>query len=106
MSDIVFGIALIVMAAVSVHFAGSIKAPMLPMQWGLNGKPTWYAPRLLALWFSFGLAVLVRLLIFFLQEYNPDKLSSASLGLILFSVIITIAHIAHMAAAARWAARQ
>lgn len=94
------------MAAVSIHFAGRTKTPMLPMQWGLNGEPTWFAPRLVALWFSFGLAVLVRLLILFMEAYNPNELHRVSLGLILFSVIITVVHIVHMGAAARWAARQ
>lgn len=31
----------------------------LPMQWGFNGKPTWYAPRRLALAFSPLLAIFV-----------------------------------------------
>ncbi len=106
LSNLVFGLALIVMAAVSISFAGRITAPRLPMQWGFDGKPTWYAPRLVALWFSFGLAVLVRLFILVLEIYAPEKLNSAVLGVILFSVIITVIHVIHLRAAARWAARQ
>jgi hypothetical protein len=106
LSNVVFGIALVVMAAVSIHFAGRITAPKVPMQWGINGEPTWYAPRLVALWFSVGLAVLVRLFILFMEVYDPDKLHNAPIGLVLFSVIITIVHILQMSAAARWAARQ
>jgi hypothetical protein len=105
-SDIVFGIALAVMAGVSIYFAGRVTAPRLPMQWGFDRKPTWFAPRLVALWFSVGLAVLVRLFILVLETHAPEKLNKASLGLILFSVIIATAHVIHMRAAARWAARQ
>jgi hypothetical protein len=76
------------------------------MQWGFNGKATWHAPRLIVLWFSLGIAVLVRLLILLLEVYDPSKLHGVSLGLILFSVIITIVHVVHLSAAARWAAHQ
>jgi hypothetical protein len=106
LSNAVFGLALIVMAAVSVYFAGRINAPRLPMQWGIGREPTWFAPRLIAIWFSFGLAVLVRLLILFMEAYSPEKLHGVLVGLIAFSAIITVVHIAHMTAAERWAARQ
>jgi hypothetical protein len=105
-SDIIFGIALALMAGASIHFGGRVTAPRLPMQWGFNREPTWYAPRLIALWFSVGLAVLVRLFILVLETSAPEKLNQASLGLILFSVIIATAHVIHLRAAARWAARQ
>jgi hypothetical protein len=106
MGNVVFGLALIVIAAASIYFSGRISAPALPMQWSIGGEPTWLAPRLVAIWFSFALAVLVRLLILVMETYNPQKLHGVSVGLIVFSVIITVVHIAHMTAAERWAARQ
>ena len=106
LGDVVFGLALIVMAAVSIYYAGRINAPKLPMQWGISVEPTWFAPRLIALWFSFGLAVLARLFIVLMETYAPQKLHDVSVGLIVFSVIITVIHIGHMIAAGRWAARQ
>lgn len=39
-----------VLAAMSVAFARRVPPGVrLPMQWGLDGRPTWYAPRALAL---------------------------------------------------------
>jgi hypothetical protein len=105
-SNLVFGLCLIVMVAVSIIFAGRTKAPRLPMQWGFTGEPTWYAPRLIALWFSVGLAILVRLLLVVLESFAPEKLHGASLGLILFSVIIAVVHLGHMVAAERWITRR
>jgi hypothetical protein len=105
-SNLVFGLALIVMVAVSIVFAGRTTAPRLPMQWRLTGEPTWYAPRLVALWFLVGLAVLVRLVLVVVETYAPERLHGASLGLILFSVIIAVVHLGHLVAAERWTARR
>jgi len=106
LGNVVFGSALIVMTAVSIYFAGRINAPRLPMQWGISGEPTWFAPRFIAIWFSLGLAVLVRLFILLIEAYDPQKLHGVSVALITFSIIITVVHITHMIAAERWAARQ
>jgi hypothetical protein len=106
LSNVVFAIALVVMAAVSIRFGGRVTTAMLPMQWSISGEPTWFAPRLVALWFSVGIAVGVRLVILLMEVYNPKKLHETSIGLILFSVIIAVVHIGHMMMAERWAARQ
>ena len=44
--------------------------PTLPMQWGLNGQPTWYAPRAVALGFVPALAVFVMVAVSFGTKAN------------------------------------
>lgn len=104
MGDFVFFAALAVMAVTTLYFAPRIRTARVPMQWGFGGKPTWYAPRLVGLWWSPALAVFVRLLILAAATYTPDKVHHADLGLTLFSVILAILHAVHLMAVARWAA--
>lgn len=53
-----FGILAIIMSSV-VAGRKLPTAARLPMQWGLNGKPTWSAPRTAALTFTPVLAIIV-----------------------------------------------
>jgi hypothetical protein len=50
--------------SIPVTQGAKVGAPRLPMQWGLNGKPTLFAPRLIALAFTptLGLAIALFLL--------------------------------------------
>jgi hypothetical protein len=46
-------------AGCAVHYGRRITVSRIPMQWGTNGRPTWFAPRLVGLWFSFGFTAIV-----------------------------------------------
>jgi len=41
---------LIISAAISLYYNSILSIDTFPMQWDLNGEPTWYAPRLYGLW--------------------------------------------------------
>ena len=55
------------------------------MQWALDGKPTWYASKAMALWGIVAFALAVRLLIWAAMTYVPDKVNGPEIGLLLFS---------------------
>lgn len=76
------------------------------MQWGFDGRPTWYAPRLGELWWAFGIAVAGRTVIFLLATYTPEKTNGVPYGIIIFSITIAAVHIAHLSAVTRWTSQQ
>lgn len=68
---------LIVAAMVIVSITATLRFPaasFLPMQWGVNGKPTWYAPRKLAFAFTPALATLVMAFMLLMAEPAPHIL--------------------------------
>jgi hypothetical protein len=71
------------------------------MQWGLDGKPTWSAPKRPALWGMLALMLAVRGIIWAAMTYIPEKVHSPELGLVLFSIIIALAHLFMLSMAAR-----
>jgi hypothetical protein len=53
-ADYVFGASVAFVIGCSLYFRPRIRSDRIAMQWGLDGKPTWYAPKWLALlsgWF-------------------------------------------------------
>jgi hypothetical protein len=104
LEDVVFAVALLVMAGCSVYFAPRIRVERVPMQWGFDGKPTWYAPRLVGLWGPLVFVSGVRLLIAALEYFVPDKVHHVTLGILGLSVVMAVAHAWHLRAVARWAA--
>ena len=100
-ADIVFIVALILMAGCDLYFAPRIKADRIAMQWNFSGNPTWYAPKLAGMWGPLAFAVVIRLAILAAQIYSPDRVHSVEIGLILFSAIILVAHVITLKIAAR-----
>jgi len=92
-ADIVFVVALILMAGCNLYFAPRIKADRIAMQWSVSGNPTWHAPKLAAMWGPLALAVVIRLVIWAAQNTTPDKVHGVEIGLILFSAIILVVHV-------------
>jgi hypothetical protein len=105
-ADAAFVIALFTMAGLSFYFARHIRTARVPMQWGLDGQPTWFAPRTAGLWGPLVFALLVRLLMMAAEFYAPDKVHHAEIGLLLLSVILVVAHFGFLLAVRRWACRQ
>ena len=101
--DIVFVLALIVMAGCSLHFAPRIPTSRVPMQWGFDGAPTWYAPRLVGLWGPLGFVIAVRLFIAAAAHYTPDKVHHVDIGIVGLSVVMAAVHAWHLRAVTRWA---
>ncbi len=72
-------------AGCAIHYGRQITSRRVPMQWGLNGAPTWFAPRVVGIWFAFGFTALVSAGLLIAAQYEPQKLA----GLIFALVIVT-----------------
>ena len=72
-ADYVFLFALAFVVACSIFFAPRIRTDRVAMQWGFDGKPTWHAPKWLALWWPVGLMLLVRLIIWAGMTGTPAR---------------------------------
>ena len=99
--DIAFIASILVMVAASLYFSSRLKGAKVAMQWGFDGKPTWFAPKVLALWGLVGFALFIRLLIYVLSTFTPDKIHGAEIGLVIFSIVLAITHVATLIAANR-----
>lgn len=103
----VFILAVLVIAAASVHFGGRVATARVPMQWGIDGKPTWYAPRTIGLWSMLGFTLVIGGgLIAMMRFAESEKVTSLSYGLIVLSVTMAATQIWHLNAVSKWAARQ
>jgi hypothetical protein len=92
-ADYAFGLAIAFMVGCSLYFGPRIKSNRLAMQWGLDGKPTWYAPKLLGVWGLVVFAFAVRLLIWACMTFVPEKVHGAEPGLLAASIIIAGCHL-------------
>jgi hypothetical protein len=102
-ADYVFWAAVAFMAGTNLYYSTRIKNHRVAMQWRLNGKPTWYAPKTVALWGTVAFALAVRLLIWAAMTYLRDKVHGAEVGLLLFSIIMAAVHFFTLRAAVQTA---
>ncbi|KRR02631.1 hypothetical protein [Bradyrhizobium valentinum] len=100
-ADLVFWPAVAVLAGCNLYFGPRIKSARMAMQWGLDGEPTWCAPKAVGLWGMVAFALAVRLLIWGASTYAPEKVHGAEIGLLLFSVIVAAVHVLTLRRAAR-----
>lgn len=100
-ADAVFLVALAVIAGANLYYGPRIASPRVAMQWGLDGKPTWSAPKAVALWGTLAFALAVRLFIWAAMTYTPEKVNGPEIGLTLFSIIVAAAHLYVLRAAVR-----
>jgi len=92
-ADYVFGAAIALVVGSSFHLGPRIKGERVAMQWGFNDRPTWYAPKWVALWGTVAFMLAIRLFVWLASSYVPQSLHRAELGLAGFSVVVTAAHI-------------
>ena len=102
-ADYVFAVSLAFMAGCNLYFGTRIRSDRVAMQWGLDGRPNWYAPKWLALW---GMAVFmfaVRLFIWLAATYAPQHVHGVQVEILGLSVGVAAAHLYTLktAAAAR-----
>jgi len=100
-TDYVFWPAVAVLVVANVYFGPRITSARLPMQWGFDGKPTWHAPKVVALWGIVAFALAVRLFIWAAMTHAPEKVHSPEVGLLLIPVILVIVHVLMLRAASR-----
>lgn len=68
-ADFVILIAIGFVIACNLYFEPRITSDRIAMQWGLDGKPTWTAPKRWALWGMIALMVIVRAFIWASMTY-------------------------------------
>ncbi|QUS40934.1 hypothetical protein RPMA_20385 [Tardiphaga alba] len=92
-ADIVFCAAIAVMIVGSLYAAPRIVRDRIDMQWGLDGKPTWSAPKALDLWGVIVFALALRAVIWAAMTWTPDRVHGAELGIVLMSIIVALSHL-------------
>ena len=92
-ADYVFGAAVALVVGCNFYFGPRIKRERVAMQWGSDGKPTWYASKWLAIWGMVPFMVAIRLFILLASTYTPQSVHGAELGIVIFSLVATAAHI-------------
>jgi hypothetical protein len=100
-ADLVFAAGLLFMIVCNFYYGSCIRGERVAMQWGFDGKPTWYAPKRWALWGMVGFMLAVRLLIWLLATYTPERVHGVETGILGISIIIPISHAVVLRAAAR-----
>lgn len=100
-ADYAFWAAIVVMSGCSLYFSPCIANDRIAMQWGIDGTPTWYAPKFFGLWGLVILALAVRLFIWGAMTFDPERVHGADLGLLLSSVIFVASHLFILIAATR-----
>ena len=100
-ADTLFIAALAFVVACNLHFTPRIKTNRVAMQWGRDGKPTWHAPKWLAVWWMVVIMLLVRLIIWAAMTYTPSLVHGPEMGLVLVSIIAPAAHVIVLMRAAR-----
>jgi apolipoprotein N-acyltransferase len=91
-ADFVFWPSVAFMATCNLYFGRRIGGDRIAMQWGLDGRPTWYASKAIGLWGVVGIALAVRLLIWIASTYIPTKVHGVEAGLLIASVVIAASH--------------
>jgi hypothetical protein len=89
------------MAGASLYYRPRIKCRRMAMQWGLDGKPTWSAPKAIGLWLTVAIALSTRLLIWAAMTYSPQMVHGAEFGLLMGSAVFLASHLFVLKAAVR-----
>ena len=92
-ADYIFCAAVLILIACNLYFGPRIKGERIPMQWGLDGKPTWSAPKQTALWGMVAFMLAVRLLIWTAATYVPSRVHGVEIGIIGMSITVVAAHL-------------
>jgi hypothetical protein len=72
-ADYIFALALAVVIGCNFYFEPRIKHQRVAMQWGTDGKPTWYGPQWVAIWWMLPFMIAVRFFIWLASTYDPEQ---------------------------------
>lgn len=93
MADYIFWLASIMMIASSLYSAPRIARDRIAMQWGFDGKPTWFAPKPIGLWALIALALGIRAIIWAATTWMPHRVHGADIGVAVVSVTLLVSHL-------------
>ena len=101
---IALAIGLAFIAGCAIYYGRRITSHRIPMQWDSDGRPTWFAPRLVGLWCSFGVTAALSAFLLVLALHEPQKLTALIVATV--SVIGTSmwAQVYHLKRVIRWQA--
>jgi len=100
-ADYVFAAAVAFVISCNFYFGPRIRRDRIAMQWGLDGKPTWYAAKGLALWGTVAFMLAIRFFIWLTSTYDPQRVHGVELGIVGFSVTVAAAHVFILTSAAK-----
>lgn len=104
---LIFLFSVAVMSAAAIYYGARLSAERIPMQWGKDGAPTWYASRSIGLWWQVGFTILVATGLFiFAAISSREKVADISLTICLLSIITALTQVWHLRAVCRWDRRQ
>lgn len=73
---IALALGLAFIAGCAVYYGRQISSRRIPMQWGPDGEPTWFVPRFIGLWSSFGVTAALSAFLLGLACHEPQKLTA------------------------------
>jgi hypothetical protein len=100
-ADLAFAIAVLAVTGCNLYFGPRIRSDKIAMQWGFDGKPTWYAPKWLALWGTIVFMLAVRLLVWAAMTFDPQHVHGAEIGVLGFSMIMVLGQVYILSVAAK-----
>jgi hypothetical protein len=100
-ADYVFVAAVIFVIGCNFYFGSRIRRDRVAMQWGFDGKPTWRAPKWLALWGMVGFMLAVRVLIGLAVTYKPRHVHGVDIGIVGVSLVAAASHLFVLRTAAK-----
>jgi uncharacterized membrane protein len=92
-ADFVFLGALAITIGCTFYFKPRIKGNRMAMQWDATGKPTWFAPKWLAVWWGVALIALLRLIVWVGMVHFPTKTHQPELGIVIGSIVVAASHL-------------
>ena len=102
-----FVLAIAVIAGAAIYYSGRISIPRIPMQWGTDGNPTWFAPRTIGLWWLLYFTVAIGIGLFVLAHFaDSGKGNTIWYVLMFFSATTAVTQVWHLNAVVKWVARQ
>lgn len=95
------------MALIALSYGSGIGTETIPMQWGIDGRPTWYADTTIGLWMPVAiLAVVAPLLFRQIKQASPQTGARTWIGMIATSGFLLAVYAWHVSAVLAWAEAQ
>ncbi len=99
--------AIAAMSMINLYCSGSIKTEKIPMQWGLGGRPTWFAPKTVGLWMLVAIFAVMAPAVFLNIKQNAASANRWHwIGMIAIFCTIVAVYAWHISAVVAWAQAQ